>query len=118
MIASAAHQPRALKSLEARLCWLSTDPPNTSGRFLLKQTSRSVKAKLARLNDRVNINNFCRQPSPATLAMNDIAHVTFNLAQPIFADTYNNNRATGSFILIDEASNQTVAAGMIEAEQP
>ena len=54
----------------------------------------------------------------ATLAMNDIAHVTLNLAQPIFDDTYTNNRATGAFILIDETSNQTVAAGMIEAEQP
>jgi len=118
MIAGAAQPPRALKSLEARLCWLSADPPNASGRFVLKQTSRSVKARLARLNDRMDINNFGRQPSPATLAMNDIAHVTLNLAQPIFADTYNNNRATGSFILIDEATNQTVAAGMIEAEQP
>ena len=118
MIASAAQPPRALKSLEARLCWLSTDPPNTSGRFVLKQTSHSVKAKLVRLNDRMDINNFGRQPSPASLAMNDIGRVAFNLAQPIFADTYNNNRATGSFILIDEVTNQTVAAGMIEAEQP
>jgi len=118
MIAGAAQPPRALKSLEARLCWLSADPPNASGRFVLKQTSRSVKAKLARLNDRVDINNFGRQPSPSGLAMNDIAHVTLNLAQPIFADTYGNNRATGSFILIDETTNQTVAAGMIEAEQP
>jgi sulfate adenylyltransferase subunit 1 len=49
--------------------------------------------------------------------MNDIAHVTINLAQPIFADTYDNNRSTGSFILVDEATNQTVAAGMIEAAE-
>ena len=60
------------------------------------------------------VNTFARQPSPATLAMNDIAHVTLNLAQPIFADTYETNRTTGAFILIDEATNQTVAAGMIE----
>ena len=81
---------------------------------MLKHTSRTVKAKLAKLNDRLDINTFARQPSPATLAMNDIAHVTLNLAQPIFADTYETNRTTGAFILIDEATNQTVAAGMIE----
>ena len=62
----------------------------------------------------MDINTFVRQPLPASLAMNDIAHVTLSLAQPIFADTYAMNRITGSFILIDEATNQTVAAGMIE----
>ncbi len=114
VISSAARPPRAAKSIEARLCWLSADAPNATGRFVLKHTSRSVKAKLARLNDRLDINTFARLPSPATLAMNDIAHVTINLAQPIFADTYDTNRTTGAFILIDEATNQTVAAGMIE----
>ncbi len=114
VISGAARPPRAAKSIEARLCWLSADAPNATGRFLLKHTSRTVKAKLAKLNDRLDINTFARQPSPATLAMNDIAHVTLNLAQPIFADTYETNRTTGAFILIDEATNQTVAAGMIE----
>jgi sulfate adenylyltransferase subunit 1 len=114
MIASASKEPRAAKSIEARICWLSTDAPNAAGRFVLKHTSRSVKARLARINDKLDINTFGRQPSPASLAMNDIAHVTLNLAQPIFVDTYANNRATGAFILIDETTNQTVAAGMIE----
>ncbi len=54
------------------------------------------------------------QVTPAGLAMNDIAQVTLALAQPIFVDPYELNRATGSFILIDEAANQTVAAGMID----
>jgi len=114
VISSAIRPPRAAKSIEARLCWLAADAPNATGRFLLKHTSRTVKAKLAKLNDRLDINTFARLPSPATLAMNDIAHVTLNLAQPIFADTYETNRTTGAFILIDEATNQTVAAGMIE----
>jgi len=114
VISSAARPPRAAKCIEARLCWLSADAPNATGRFVLKHTSRTVKARLAKLNDRLDINNFARQTSPATLAMNDIAHVTLNLAQPIFADTYETNRTTGAFILIDEATNQTVAAGMIE----
>ena len=73
-----------------------------------------MKAKLVSLNDRVDIDTLERQPSPAGLAMNDIAHVTLTLARPLFVDPYGLNRATGSFILIDEATNQTVAAGMID----
>ena len=114
IIAAAAHAPRVAKKVDARICWLSTDPPNAAGRFMLKHTTHSVKAKLAAVNDRMDINTFVRHPQPASLAMNDIAHVTLSLAQPIFADTYAVNRSTGSFILIDEATNQTVAAGMIE----
>ncbi len=115
VIAAAATPPRSAKSIEARICWLSTDAPNAAGRFVLKHTSHSVKAKLARINDRIDINTFERQPTPAALAMNDIAHVTLSLAKPIFIDAYDSNRITGAFILIDETSNQTVAAGMIEA---
>jgi sulfate adenylyltransferase subunit 1 len=114
VIAPASQPPRAAKSIEARICWLSADAPNASGRFLLKHTSRSVKAKLARINDCLDINTFERRPTPDALAMNDIAHVTLSLAQPVFIDPYDSIRATGSFILIDEATNQTVAAGMIE----
>jgi sulfate adenylyltransferase subunit 1 len=104
-----------MKSLKARLCWFAETPLDRSGRFLLKHTTKTVKAKLASLEDRVDINTLERQPSPAGLAMNDIAHVKLALAQPIFADPYDANRATGSFILIDEVTHHTVAAGMIEA---
>jgi sulfate adenylyltransferase subunit 1 len=63
----------------------------------------------------VDIHTLERQPAPQGLAMNDIAQIAVNLAQPIFVDPYGENRETGAFILIDEATNQTVAAGMIEA---
>jgi len=62
----------------------------------------------------VDINTLEQQAAPTSLAMNDIAHVSLSLAQPLFVDSYGLNRATGSFILIDEVSNQTVAAGMID----
>ncbi|MBM3347280.1 MAG: GTP-binding protein [Betaproteobacteria bacterium] len=115
VIATAATPPRAARSIDARICWLAAEAPNAAGRFVLKHTSRSVRARLARINDRIDINSFERQPTPAALAMNDIAHATLNLAKPIFVDPYASNRITGAFILIDEATNQTVAAGMIEA---
>jgi len=118
MLADPAHRPHALRSVRARICWLSSDPLDarraSAARLLLKHTTRSVKAKLLSLNYRVDINTLAQQAAPAGLAMNDIAHVSLSLAQPLFVDSYELNRATGSFILIDEASNQTVAAGMID----
>jgi sulfate adenylyltransferase subunit 1 len=81
---------------------------------VLKHTTRSVQARLISLNSRVDVNTLEQHARPAGLAMNDIAHVALALAQPIFVDPYRTNRATGSFILIDEISNQTLAAGMIE----
>ena len=118
MLADPAHRPHALKSVRARICWLSSDLLDartaSAARLLLKHTTRSVKAKLLSLNYRVDINTLEQQTTPTGLAMNDIAQVSLSLAQPLFADSYDLNRATGSFILIDEATNQTLAAGMID----
>jgi sulfate adenylyltransferase subunit 1 len=118
LLADPLHPPRPVKAIEARICWLSSGLLDArtlpATRFVLKHTARSVKAKLVSLNDRVDVNTFERQVAPAGLAMNDIAHVALKLAQPLFVDPYGLNRATGSFILIDEATNQTVAAGMID----
>jgi sulfate adenylyltransferase subunit 1 (EFTu-like GTPase family) len=80
---------------------------------MLKHTSRSVKAKLVSLDSRVDVGTLEEQASPAGLLMNDIADVALALSRPIFVDSFRSDRATGSFILIDEVSNQTVAAGMI-----
>ena len=112
MLVDPSDPPRAVKSLDATLCWFSETALAPSARFVLKQSTRSVKARIARLVGRVDIHTLECRPSPG-LAMNDIAHVSLSLAQPIFADAYEANRATGSFILIDEISNQTVAAGML-----
>jgi sulfate adenylyltransferase subunit 1 len=118
MLADPAHRPHALKNVRARICWLSSDRLDartaSTARLLLKHTTRRVKAKLLSLNYRVDINTLEQQAAPTGLAMNDIAHVSLSLAQPLFVDSYELNRATGSFILIDEVSNQTVAAGMID----
>jgi sulfate adenylyltransferase subunit 1 len=118
LLADPVHPPRTTRNIEARICWLSSEFLDAravaAARFVLKHTTRSVKARLLSLNDRVDINTLERQAAPGGLAMNDIAHVALVLAQPLFVDPYELNRATGSFILIDEASNQTVAAGMID----
>jgi sulfate adenylyltransferase subunit 1 len=113
MIVDAAQPPVPTKTLDALICWLAAEPMQMSGRYLLKYTTRSVRAKLKSIAHRVDIHTLAPQPAPETLAMNDIAKVSLSLQQPIFPDPYALNRATGAFILIDEASNQTVAAGMI-----
>jgi sulfate adenylyltransferase subunit 1 (EFTu-like GTPase family) len=118
LLADPNHAPHAAKTIEARICWLSSQPLDgralAAAGFVLKHTTRSVKARLTSLNYRVDVNTLQQQRAPAGLAMNDIAHVAVALAQPIFVDPYRGNRATGSFILMDEISNQTLAAGMIE----
>jgi sulfate adenylyltransferase subunit 1 len=119
LLADPSLAPRSTKGVAARICWLSEVPLDAraahASRLVLKHTTRSVKAKLVSIDHRVEINTLQKQAAPAGLAMNDIAHVSLALAQPLFVDSYRLNRATGSFILIDEATHHTVAAGMIEA---
>jgi sulfate adenylyltransferase subunit 1 len=118
LLAGPEDAPRQAKALEARICWLSSDPLDAralaAARFVLKHTSRSVKARLTSIRSRIDVGSLGEQASPAGLIMNDIADVTLALSQPVFVDSFHTHRATGSFILIDEVSNQTVAAGMIK----
>jgi len=72
-----------------------------------------VRAKVARIDHLWNVSTQQAEPAPATLAMNDIGRIALTLAQPVFPDRYDANHATGSFILIDETTNGTVAAGLI-----
>ncbi len=118
LLADPVNPPQSAKTIQARICWLASESLDAralpGARFVLKHTTRSVKARVVSLDYRVAVNTLEHQVTPAGLAMNDIAQVTLALAQPIFVDPYELNRATGSFILIDEAANQTVAAGMID----
>jgi sulfate adenylyltransferase subunit 1 len=118
LLAEPTLPPRTAKEIEARICWLSAQPLDAralpAARFLLKHTTRSVKARLISITSRVDVDTLDQQAKPAGLAMNDIAHVALALAHPLFVDSYELNRATGSFILIDETTNQTLAAGMID----
>jgi sulfate adenylyltransferase subunit 1 len=79
----------------------------------LRHTTREIRARIRRIDTRWNVMTHVADPGPATLAMNDIGHVAIELAEPMVADAYADNRATGRFILVDEATNGTVAAGMI-----
>ncbi|QTQ31523.1 Sulfate adenylyltransferase, subunit I [Aromatoleum bremense] len=112
MIVKSAEQPQALKEIDATVCWLSETPMSPARTYLLRHTTREVKAKIAKIDYRLDVNTLEHEPV-TTLAMNDIANLTLKLAQPVFADPYTDNRATGAFIVIDESTNNTVGAGMI-----
>lgn len=81
-------------------------------KYIIKHTSRVVKCLVSSLDYRVDVNTLEHHENP-TVNMNDIAHVTLKTQKPLVFDSYTRNRATGSFIVIDEATNNTVAAGMI-----
>ncbi len=108
--ADAASAPKS--AIRAKLCWLSETPLDAQRRYLIRHTTRDVKAKLANIHHLLDITTL-QQRDATMLVMNDIAEVGFRLAQPICCDTYAENRATGAFIVIDEATNNTVGAGMI-----
>ena len=112
MIVKSAEVPAAVKEIRANLCWLSEMPLDRARTYLIRHTTRDSKAKLTGIDHRLDVNTLENLPAER-LAMNDIAEVTFKLAQPLFVDPYAENRASGAFIVIDESNNNTVGAGMI-----
>jgi sulfate adenylyltransferase subunit 1 len=112
MFVSSDAQPQVAKEFEATLCWLSEAPLDKSRKYLVKHTTRTAKCLFSRLDYRVDVNTL-EQRAADKLNMNDIARVAIKAQQPLVFDCYAIDRATGSFIVIDEATNNTVAAGMI-----
>ncbi|MFZ6844583.1 sulfate adenylyltransferase subunit 1 [Undibacterium sp. RuTC16W] len=112
MLASADRPASLLKTVRADLCWLSEDALDIRRRYWLKHTTKQVAAKVSAIDTLLDINTQERRVAE-NLKLNDIARVTINVQQPLAADAYTDLRSTGAFILIDEVTHQTVAAGMI-----
>jgi sulfate adenylyltransferase subunit 1 len=111
----ASGQPATLmKNLQADMCWLSEEPLDMRRKYWLKHTSKQTSAKVNKIESLLDINTQQRTETEG-LKLNDIAHVHLVVQQPLAADAYADIRATGAFILIDEVTHQTVAAGMIRA---
>jgi sulfate adenylyltransferase subunit 1 len=104
--------PEPVRTIDAVVCWLSERPLSAARKYVVRHTARESKAQLAGVAWRLDLAALEQVPAEG-LAMNDIGRVTLKLAQPIAADPYASNRATGSFIVVDEATNDTVGAGMI-----
>ncbi len=113
MIVRAHNQPETGQDIDLILCWLNNKPVNPSAKYLLMHTTKDAKAIIKEINYKIDINTLHRIEDDKDLKMNDIARVRIRTTQPIFYDSYNRNRYTGSLILIDEGTKETVAAGMI-----
>jgi sulfate adenylyltransferase large subunit len=112
MICRAEDAPQPTRELVADVCWMATAPLRPGGRYAIKHTTRGARAVVEALEHRVDVPTL--EPRPAEeLALNDIGRVRLRLSSPLAADPYALNRTTGSFILIDEATNDTVGAGMV-----
>jgi len=107
--------PVVARELEATVCWMAERPLEPRTRLVVKQTTRSVRAIADELVSVIDIRTLEDRPAPERLELNDIARVRLRLAEPLAVDPYGENRATGAFILIDEATNDTIGAGMILA---
>ncbi|RME50239.1 MAG: sulfate adenylyltransferase subunit CysN [Caldilineae bacterium] len=112
MLVRVRNLPHRANRIDATLCWMSEEPMNPEGTYWLQHTTRQVKALISELNYRIDVNTMHREEAD-TLHLNEIGRVQLTTTEPLFFDPYQVNRATGSFILIDPFTNNTVAAGMI-----
>ncbi len=114
MIVKSSQPIEPVKQISAMVCWFSETPLSTARTYIVRHTTRESKAKVGTISYKVDVNTLEELPTQS-LVTNDIAHISFKLAQPLMVDPYTENRSTGAFILIDEATNNTVGAGMILA---
>jgi sulfate adenylyltransferase large subunit len=115
LICRAEEAPTVSRELEADVCWLNERPLRAGGRYVIKHTTRGATAIVDELQDVVDVHTLERASAPEQLALNDIGRVRLRTSTPLAFDPYRSNRRTGSFILIDEATNETVGAGMVGA---
>ena len=112
MIVEPDDPPAAGRELDAMLCWMGQEPLRPGARLTIKHTTRITRARVEELDYRVEVNTLRHEPADQ-LGLNEIGRVRLRTGSPLIADPYARNRTTGSFILIDESTNDTVAAGMV-----
>jgi len=113
MIVRENNKPEVSQDIEAMICWMEDSPLQERGKYALKHTSKDARCLVKEIKYKVDINTLHRNEEDKVIARNDIARVTLRTTAPLFIDNYRRNRNTGSLILIDEATNSTVGAGMI-----
>ncbi len=113
MIVPTENVPKIAKNFKSMLCWFNERPMQVKGKYILRHSTNQVRCIIDNINSKTNINNLEEDFQDKIIKMNDIANVSIKTASPIFVDDYKNNSVSGSFILIDEATNETMAAGMI-----
>lgn len=113
MIAKVDNQPEISQDLDLMICWFNEKPLQPRGKYALRHTTQDCRCVVKDVNYKININTLHRIEDDNTLGMNDIGRIRIRTTKPLFYDPYSRNRITGSVILIDEFTNETVAAGML-----
>ncbi len=113
MICRPHNHPELARELDATVCWMTDRPLAPGGRYAIRHTSREARAVVSELQYRVDVNTLHRDEAAEQLALNEIGRLTLRLSAPLIVDPYRRNRTTGAFVLIDEATNDTVGAGMV-----
>ena len=113
MIVKTTNQPKAVQEFDTMLCWLNNNSASPKVKYTILHTSNEQKAMIKDVMYKIDINTYRREEDDKNLNMNDIARVKIRTTRPLMVDEYRDNRVTGSFILIDDTTHETVAAGMI-----
>ncbi|MGS2737815.1 sulfate adenylyltransferase subunit CysN [Sinomicrobium sp. M5D2P17] len=113
MIVRSNNKPESSQDVEVMLCWLNNSPAKPRAKYSVRHTTNDQKAMIKEILYKIDINTLDRSPNGDELKMNDICKVKLRTTKPLLFDSYRDNRTTGSLILIDEDTNETVAAGMI-----
>jgi sulfate adenylyltransferase subunit 1 len=113
MIVRTHNQPQASQDLEVMVCWFNERPLQLNGKYTVLHTSQEARCIVKDIRYKLDINTLHRNEEDLTIKMNDIARIVLRSTKPLFFDSYRRNRSTGSLILVDEGTNETVAAGMI-----
>ncbi len=114
MLVRPNNQPKMLQDIDVMLCWFNNNGPMPRSKYTIRHTSNEARCMVTEILYKVNINTLHRMEDDKNIGMNDIARVRLRTTKPLMVDDYSDNRITGSIILIDEATNETVAAGMIK----
>ena len=114
MLVKPNNQPNISQDLDARICWFSGTKKLSQGtKCLFRQTTKEAQAIVSAIHYKVDVNSLRKNEEDLEFSMNDVGRVKLRVSQPIFYDTYRRNRNTGSFILVDPFTNETLAAGML-----
>ncbi len=113
MIAKPDNQPSVGQDIDLMVCWLNKEPLKPNGKYAIKHTTKDARCIIKEVKYKVNINTLHRVEGDKEIGLNDIGRIHIRTTEPLFYDSYNRNRTTGSLILIDEYTNETVGAGMI-----
>lgn len=113
MFVKTGETPQVGQDIELMICWLNEKPMRLGGKYILRHTTNEMKCLIKEVKFKLDINTFENKPGDAGLGLNEMGRIVLRSAKPLIYDSYKKNRTTGSLILIDEGTNETVGAGMI-----